>query len=97
MCSFGCVLVTGIGRGKLPARVTWWHARRCLAARARCWPPRYLLGEALVQPVGENRCPNHEHKEHIEEGGRPSQCDSRMGIMIRPALGQEECHRHMPA
>ena len=90
--SFGCVLVTGIGRGKLPARVTWWHARRCLAARARCWPPRYLPSEALVQPVGENRCPNHEQKEQVEETADDDPLAIR--IAIGPCGGEDRVHPH---
>src|SRR5215472_1365740 len=43
--------------------------------RDDAWPPAPGTGgrgsclPMLVQPVGEDRCPGHEHKERVEEGG----------------------------
>ena len=55
--------------------------------------PAVAASRTLVQPVGEDLRSNREQEYPVEDGGCPRQRDARMGIVIRPAVGQGECHR----
>lgn len=74
--------VTVTGGRELPTEVAWWHARWCLAAGARSWPPRWPPGEAPVQSVGEDRCSNHEQKKQVEEAGSPAVLLANHGVLV---------------
>src|SRR5215467_12739214 len=87
-CGFGGVVVTGIGRGKLPARVGGWRALGWLTA-ARCWPSRKLpAGAPLTQ--GDHLPHTNGQNDQVDETAQEDQ--SALPIAIASLGGEDRVH-----